>query len=241
MPEQYLSIDEAPDQADRRGRTLDRLVCSLYESRGFELDGIEIKVSMSDWQRELANLDKADWWYRHVHRFWVAVPDEMTLKVRTEMPTGWGLITCNDAGCSVVIKATKHDAVPLPWTSVLGLLRASGGCGANALMQKFYEGRRVGAEEEVKRLQRTNGDERLRDELAALKEKVALFEKSSGLSITNNWDIEDTGKAVALVNKVKVCGRQIEALKHSAERIGVVSRELTTMAQEIRGFMDGGE
>ena len=70
----YLSIPEAPPNAMRQGRTLDLLVTSLWSSRGFEREGVEIKVSVSDWRRELADVAKAHWWWERVHRFWVAVP-----------------------------------------------------------------------------------------------------------------------------------------------------------------------
>ncbi len=59
----YLSIPEAPPNAMRQGRTLDLLVTSLWSSRGFEREGVEIKVSVSDWRRELADVAKAHWWW----------------------------------------------------------------------------------------------------------------------------------------------------------------------------------
>ncbi|MCJ7796263.1 MAG: hypothetical protein MUQ56_05785, partial [Thermoleophilia bacterium] len=41
-------------------RRIDALCCNLWKSRGFEVRGIEIKVSKADFQRELRAPDKAD-------------------------------------------------------------------------------------------------------------------------------------------------------------------------------------
>jgi len=144
----YLSIPEAPPNAMRQGRTLDLLVTSLWSSRGFEREGVEIKVSVSDWRRELADVAKAHWWWERVHRFWVAVPAKIAASVAADLPTGWGLLSCSGAGAKVLVKAVKHEAKPLAETTYLGLLRAASGVGLNALQRArdagFAEGERRG-------------------------------------------------------------------------------------------------
>ncbi len=91
-PDQYLTLTEAPDGPDRLGRKLDLLAISVWKSRSYQFDGVEIKVSVSDWQRELKQGEKAEWWWAHVHRFCLAVPAAIAAKVAEDLPTGWGLL-----------------------------------------------------------------------------------------------------------------------------------------------------
>lgn len=160
--EEYLHIDEAPDSSDRQGRKLDRLVFSLWRSRGFEIDGIEIKISLSDYQREIQNASKADWWWSHVNRFWIAVPEALVTKIKlNELPPSWGLLGCHEKGCRVVRKAIKHDREEMPWTTVLGLLRAASGSGFSQLQQRYNRGIDEGRARSKKEFQSRNPDDML--------------------------------------------------------------------------------
>lgn len=120
----YLSIEEAPQRSDRGGRKLDLLVVSLWRSRGLALDGVEIKVSASDWRRELGNGAKADFWWRHTNRFWVAVSAGLIETVKPELPPGWGLLSCSpDTAPVVAVRAKHREAEPLSWPTCVGLMQ----------------------------------------------------------------------------------------------------------------------
>src|SRR3990167_5377151 len=84
--DQYMFVEEAPQDSSRQGRKIDALVVSLWKSRGHELDAVEVKISASDWKRELDNPEKADWWFEHTNRYWIAVPTVLAAKVRAELP-----------------------------------------------------------------------------------------------------------------------------------------------------------
>lgn len=193
---QYLRIDEAPQDAMRQGRKLDVLAVSLWSSRGFELDGVEIKVSYHDWQRELVNAGKADWWWRHVHRFWVAVPAQLAPRVQPELPSTWGLLACEDGKTKALVKAPQAPAEPLPWTTCIGLMRAASGAGANALQRAhtngFEEGRAAGRREAAA------GHAQLT--IDRLRQTIADFESASGVKI-EDWNGAYVGKAVAVVRR----------------------------------------
>lgn len=71
-------------------RTADALVMQLWPSRGLHLEGFEIKVSRSDWLRELRDPTKADEFARWCDKWWIVAPDGM---VKTsELPDTWGLM-----------------------------------------------------------------------------------------------------------------------------------------------------
>lgn len=71
-------------------RSCDLLRVGMWESRGLGIDVHELKVSRSDWLRELADPGKADAWWRFCSRFWVvAMPGVVNV---SELPDGWGLM-----------------------------------------------------------------------------------------------------------------------------------------------------
>ena len=147
--EEYLLIPEAPDGPTRTGRKVDLLVVSLWASRGYQLDAVEVKVSMRDWRRELADPLKSDWWRRHAHRFWIAVPVTLAVRVRRELPDGWGLLACSAPSSSlqVVRAATNPSPEPLPWPASVGLMRAAADAGVQALWRAEARGYQRGRAE----------------------------------------------------------------------------------------------
>jgi hypothetical protein len=71
-------------------RTIDAIAVSLWPSRGLVIEAFEVKVSRSDWQRELADPRKAEDACRIADRFWIVAPVGV---VRAgELPPTWGLI-----------------------------------------------------------------------------------------------------------------------------------------------------
>jgi hypothetical protein len=84
-----LLIEEVP--APGTERRLDLLRIGMWPSRGQHIIGHEVKVSRSDWLRELKEPAKADAWWAHLHEFWVAAPTGIVRP--DELPDGWGLMT----------------------------------------------------------------------------------------------------------------------------------------------------
>src|SRR5690606_33305364 len=98
-------------------RSGDRLRVGMWPSRGLGIDLHELKVSRSDWLRELHDPGKADAWWRYCSRFWiVATPGVVS---REEMPKGWGLMLpparSNARRFRVVVPAAEREPmVDLP-------------------------------------------------------------------------------------------------------------------------------
>lgn len=78
-------------QAPGSNRRCDLLRIGLWPSRGYGIDVHELKVSRSDWLRELADPGKADSWWPYSSRFWVVAPAGVVQP--EELPPGWGLLT----------------------------------------------------------------------------------------------------------------------------------------------------
>jgi hypothetical protein len=92
-------------------RRADLVRIGLWPSRGYGIDVHELKVSRSDWQRELDEPAKADAWWPYSSRFWVVAPPRMIRP--EEMPPGWGLMEpptqANRRRFRVVVKPAERE------------------------------------------------------------------------------------------------------------------------------------
>ena len=241
-PSEYVTIEEAPQSADRQGRKLDVVAVSLWRSRGYELDGVEVKVSVGDWRRELREAGKADWWWQHVHRFWVAAPSDVAAKIRSELPTGWGLLSCGENGAPrALVAAERHDAERLPIAAVAGLLRAASGAGFNALQRAEAAGYQRGVASARAEAERINGDEALRRKLADMRARAEAFKAASGLDILGGWGEHEAARIGQMVALVKPHLGDPEGLVRDlvreADRIGAQAEHLRSAAEALRAMM----
>lgn len=105
-------------------RTADFLAQDLWDAKGLLLHGHEVKVSRSDWLRELADPDKAESIKRYCDRWWLVVPDRRI--VRDDLPPGWGLLALDDSDrLRVVHRAPALTPEPHPPTFRGAFLRAA--------------------------------------------------------------------------------------------------------------------
>lgn len=102
-------------------RYADGLVLSVWPSRGIWLAGIEIKVSRSDWLRELENPEKSaaiqqwcDYWY-------IATPPGIVQP--GELPETWGHYVIENGKAKLAKAAPKLEAKPLDKGFVASILR----------------------------------------------------------------------------------------------------------------------
>jgi hypothetical protein len=104
-------------------RRCDLVRIGMWASRGTGIDVHEIKISRSDWLRELEKPDKAEAWWPYCNRFWVAAPPGI-IDTR-ELPEGWGLMELPAAGrrrFRIQVKAT-HKKAELTAPLMVELLR----------------------------------------------------------------------------------------------------------------------
>ena len=103
-------------------RCTDMIVQDCWPAKGLELIGHEVKVSRSDWVAELKDPEKADTFRRHLHRWYLVVPDRSIL--RDDLPVGWGLMALRAGKLWVVRPAPLMVPEPMPATMTAALLRA---------------------------------------------------------------------------------------------------------------------
>lgn len=169
-------------------RSIDAVVLSTWPSRGLDLQAFEFKASRSDWVRELENPAKADYFFRHVDRFWLVAADPKVIKP-DELPTGWGLLVLEKGKLRPKTPAPKLAPAPLTRGILASLL-------VRAVTPDLEERRRelgiARAEAEQKgredaKLREPDELRRLRDSLDHLRSRVKEFEAAAGIEIGHPW------------------------------------------------------
>ena len=73
-------------------RRLDAVVVNVYKSKGYTIEGIEIKVSRSDLRRELQDSSKHNVFFNSLDYYSLATTnDVLTATKRDEIPPKWGI------------------------------------------------------------------------------------------------------------------------------------------------------
>ena len=169
-------------------RTADAVVMSCYPSRGLWLHGVEIKVSRSDWIRELKEPEKAESVARYCDRWFLAIGENGIVQ-EGELPEGWGLIAPCGPDLAVVKQPAKAKADPMPREFLASLLRRAAEASNNLTWMEIDRIKKE-AVEQFKASQGHQVDQRLEraeSDLAELREHVRQFQNASGL-IFPSWD-----------------------------------------------------
>lgn len=127
-------------------RTADFVAMDLWPSKGLLLHGHEVKVSRSDWLRELKEPEKAAEFMPYMNCWWLVASDPRIVRTG-ELPDDWGLLVMH-GGLLVVRKpAPKREAKPLTRSRLAALLRA-------VAQTAEYRGRRQAEREARRRCER---------------------------------------------------------------------------------------
>ncbi len=204
-------------------RTADAIAVSTYPSRGLIVDGFEIKVTKSDWKRELENPDKAEEIARYCDHWWVVAPAGVIPP--GTVPGGWGLLEAKKSGLFKTIVAPKLDPEPLSRAFLVSILRSAhtlvetaerrspAKVAVDDAWQEGYEkGKASGARARGYRL----------EQLQALEKKVREFKERSGIDLDSYHPPGDL----------------VDAIKLAEDLIRDKCR-LRTLRDAISGFLEG--
>ena len=232
-PPYYAFFPQFRDATGWEGRrTADAVALGLYASRGYSLDGFEIKVNRSDWLAELKQPQKSEAVGVYCDHWWIVAPAGVIAP--GEVPHAWGWLEATGRG----IKGIKDAPVLKPVAMERHLLAS--------LVQRALGGRRdgdvIGLEEHEKILAKefSRGTKHAADtvaraerELASFKRQVDKFEKASGVTISQYGDGEELGQLVALIRKMDP-GWTIDEAARVAERLRNMAEEMDKNIEEIK-------
>jgi hypothetical protein len=192
-PEWALFFEVGDATGAQHRRWADAVAMNMYPSRGTEIHGFEVKVSRSDWTKELKTPEKSGPVQQYCDRWWIVTPAGIVKD--GELPPTWGHYEVSSGG-KIVQKVAAPKLVSRAF--VASMLRRASGADAetvNALVHKQVEEARAHDRKHVDREveSRTREHENLR-------KQVKEFEESSGLVISNRWtDGKELGNAVKMV------------------------------------------
>lgn len=194
-PEWAIMFEVGNATGARQRRWADAVAMNLYPSRGLEIHGFEVKISRSDWTRELKNPDKSAPVQEYCDRWWIVAPPGVVKE--GELPPTWGLIEAKNGKLMQVVAAPKLDAKPVSKSFVAAMLRRASEldegevrAAVAAEVEKQREGDKKYIEQQI--------DFRTR-RAKELEEAVAKIEEVSGIKIARWGDNEELGRAIKMV------------------------------------------
>jgi hypothetical protein len=212
-------------------RYADALVMSTWPSRGLDLMGFEVKISRSDWLRELKNPAKAETIFAYCDRWYLVVSDAEIVK-DAELPSTWGLLVPRKDKLIVKVEAAKLTPKPIDKTFLASLLRnVTENCVPVRDISERCEARYA---EGIKRGQHHSSVdvERLSKEIFHYKRRIEGFEQRVGVKI-DDWDCGNITQAMALVRNgaPPQLLAQLESLARSTELLAETIKRSVEMAR----------
>lgn len=119
-PEWALMEEVAPKTGGGTGYA-DAVAVNLWPSRGHAIHGFEIKISRSDWLRELKQPAKAESIHQYCDHWWIVAPKGVVKD--GELPPIWGLMEARDATLPIIVNAPRLDPKPITLSFFASLLR----------------------------------------------------------------------------------------------------------------------
>jgi hypothetical protein len=123
----YVKAEHVRDRSGFDRRTADFVAVDTWASGRCAIHGAEVKVSRSDWLRELKDPAKSAPCMAWCRFWWLAVPDRQIVR-DGELPPGWGLLAAvwreGRWQLRAVVPAPGRDVPALPPESLASLLYA---------------------------------------------------------------------------------------------------------------------
>ncbi len=219
--DEWVILSEVRNRAGfDASRTADAIAMNMWPSRGLRLHGFEIKVSRSDWVRELRDPAKAEAFHGLVDYWWLVVSDP-TFVHDGELPDGWGLLAPRGPGLGVFTEARRHPDVTTPRDFLAALLRRAKrevtpeAVHARTRREGYDEGLAAGRTANIDALQQ------LRAERDRERATIAEFEEVIGQPIRRWTGQEGLIEALAIVleGRTEQHRRSIEMAAAQLERI----------------------
>lgn len=234
--EQWICLEEARAGAGFDGNQgqCDFLAINTWRSRGMELIGHEIKVSMSDWRAELANPAKADLFARYCRRWYLVAPSALAGRIRDEVPPAWGLLSVASTGRITETRRAPAVSKPEPvpdwwWVGWLAQIDRQHKRRLPALIEQGTAAERerlearIRAEHDASSRFQAEVDEKLRRNAQRLK-------AATGIDLDHAWahDFEKLRRAWAMARQAPNLELLADQLRRTADRLDAMNETAPT-------------
>lgn len=231
-PPAFAVITEVPNATGfSKSRSCDAMAFGCWKSKGLTIEGFEVKVSRSDWLREIQDRSKSSAFERHCHHWWIVASPKVA-KVE-EMPSNWGLME----PCGNGLKVRKAPDLRMPEPVTTAMLAAfvrratEHAASAEQLQGAREQGYREGyaqGEKAVKRGAVANERESFKRAYELTCEALQKFETASGVKVTA-YDGEHVGKAFAAFRDLRGSTQLIRDL----QRVAGIASKFSAATEEL--------
>ena len=220
-------------------RHADAIVVSLWKSRGLEIIGFEIKVSRSDWLKELRSPEKADTIAKYCHRWYLVVGDKDIVQFG-ELPMTWGLLVPHTKKTLKEVKPAviNENPEPVDMKFLCAILRQAQSqiTDKAKLRVKYQEGYDDGKKEEKENIK--DSMDWIKKDRDEVRRKINVFEKASGIAL-DDWRFKENspGKIGEIVKSILdgTYMKQVEDFKWLQKRAQNI---VDTINEEIGKIME---
>lgn len=218
-------------------RWADALAIQLWESRGLEILGFEIKVSRQDWIKELKQPKKAEMIAKYCNQWYLVIGDENIIQFG-ELPTNWGLMVPHTKKSLKIVKPAIKNINPIPvdMPFLCAILRRATQQLTGKKSKEYTRGYNEACRQNKKDFEEIK--EHRDEQLNILRDKIKKFKESSGVDINDYWyPAEKIGEAVKFVLNKKYISelKQLKRLKQSILEIA------SNIDNELEKFKDKDE
>lgn len=222
---QYAFLEQVADGTGmRQSRWADAVAMSVWPSRGYDIHGVEVKVSRYDWQKELSQPLKSAAVQQYCNRWWVATPDELIIQPG-ELPPTWGHMVMKGNTMRVAVAAPPLEPKPVTVEFVASVLRN---------YQKADESEVRRAIDDAVREAVDHERESERNRYGNLKKQVEAFEEKSGIRINEYVDGKELGEAVDTLRGLKWKLGTIESAVRACDDV----RQMLDKVQELASLRE---
>ena len=225
----FFEVANGLGLSDRR--YADAIAMSLFPSRGLDVNGFEVKTDRGDWLRELKAPQKADAIASYCD-FWWLVTSNDKIAPKDEVPKTWGLLVLKDGDLRQVKRAERMKPKKIDRAFMGAMFRRAHQWTETQLKNDervraaLEEGKKAGREERQYDVQDRS------KEYDRIKQRVAEFEKASGINI-DTYQAENIGEAVAAFTAFRNRG-SMEDMERVAGWIEDTAKGLRDKIEAIR-------
>ncbi len=231
----FLTEVQVPDA--HTVRRADAVYLSFTRAHGIGIDVCEVKVTHSDFVRELTNPVKAEAWWKYSTRWWIVSPSPTVTPVE-ELPDGWGLMCPSNRGRRFKVHrpaAVRQPQVDL--TLLIEIAKRMDTIRANEVRQVKHETEwewqklsALRAEQEERAIALTPAQQKRLDMIAEIERLAGVTLTADGGWYGRHLTPERFATILRAAADVTVADREVERLLDHLDREGTA---LTNVAAKV--------